>query len=106
MSGYSTGIEQMQEKMGFSSEVGTVGLSLYVVSKHSPKQGAPQLTDSTAWIRGRSVQRFSQVTCSDLYSSLGPMFLAPLSEYWGRRPVYLVSWTIFTIFQIPVSLLD
>lgn len=106
MSGYSTGIEQMQEKMGFSSEVGTVGLSLYVVSKHSSKQVAPQLTGSTAWVCDRSVQRFLQVTCPDLCSSLGPMFLAPLSEYWGRRPVYLVSWTIFTIFQIPVSFLD
>lgn len=38
MSGYSTGIEQMEEEMGFSSEVGTVGLSLYVVSKHISKQ--------------------------------------------------------------------
>lgn len=69
MSGYSTGIEQMQEKMGFSSEVGTVGLSLYVVSKHSSKQVGPQLTGSTAWVRGRSVQHFLQVTCPDLYSS-------------------------------------
>jgi hypothetical protein len=31
------------------------------------------------------------------------MLLAPLSEYWGRRPVYIVSWAIFTIFQLPVS---
>ncbi|KAL0252953.1 hypothetical protein I308_102347 [Cryptococcus tetragattii IND107] len=69
VSGYSTGIEQMQEKMGFSSEVGTVGLSLYVLG-----------------------------------FAVGPMFLAPLSEYWGRRPVYIVSWTIFTIFQIPLAL--
>lgn len=32
VSGYSTGVEQMQEEFGFSAEVGTVGLSLYVVS--------------------------------------------------------------------------
>ena len=29
--------------------------------------------------------------------------LAPLSEYVGRRPIYLVSWGLFVIFQIPVS---
>ncbi|OCF73534.1 polyamine transporter [Kwoniella mangroviensis CBS 8886] len=69
VSGYSTGVEQMQEELGFGSELGTLGLSLYILG-----------------------------------FAFGPMFLAPLSEYWGRRPVYLVSWTIFTIFQIPLAL--
>lgn len=32
------------------------------------------------------------------------MLLAPLSEYFGRRRVYLVSWFIFTCFQIPLAL--
>ncbi len=32
VSGYSTGVGQMQEEFGFSAEVGTVGLSLYIVS--------------------------------------------------------------------------
>lgn len=31
------------------------------------------------------------------------MPLGSISEFYGRRPVYLVSWGIFTIFQIPVS---
>ncbi|WRT63889.1 uncharacterized protein IL334_000815 [Kwoniella shivajii] len=69
VSGYSTGVEQMEEEIGFGSELGTLGLSLYILG-----------------------------------FAFGPMFLAPLSEYWGRRPVYLVSWTIFTIFQIPLAL--
>ncbi|WVQ93715.1 hypothetical protein IAU59_000792 [Kwoniella sp. CBS 9459] len=69
VSGYSTGVEQMQEELGFGAELGTLGLSLYILG-----------------------------------FAFGPMFLAPLSEYWGRRPVYLVSWTIFTIFQIPLAL--
>ncbi|ORY22829.1 putative polyamine transporter [Naematelia encephala] len=69
VSGYSTGVEQMQEELGFGSELGTLGLSLYILG-----------------------------------FAFGPMFLAPLSEYWGRRPVYLVSWTIFCIFQIPLAL--
>ncbi|GFZ44363.1 hypothetical protein JCM24511_02085 [Saitozyma sp. JCM 24511] len=69
VSGYSTGVEQMQKEFGFSTEVGTVGLSLFILG-----------------------------------FALGPMLLAPLSEYWGRRPVYLVSWTIFTLFQLPLAL--
>jgi multidrug resistance protein len=33
--------------------------------------------------------------------ALGPMLLSPLSEFYGRRPVYLVSWTMYLIWIIP-----
>ncbi|KAI5464641.1 major facilitator superfamily domain-containing protein [Mariannaea sp. PMI_226] len=33
--------------------------------------------------------------------SLGPMLLSPLSEFYGRRPIYLVSWFMFVIWIIP-----
>lgn len=33
--------------------------------------------------------------------SLGPMFLSPLSEFYGRRPIYLVSWTMYVVWLIP-----
>ncbi|OAA51889.1 Major facilitator superfamily domain, general substrate transporter [Metarhizium rileyi] len=33
--------------------------------------------------------------------AFGPMFLSPLSEFYGRRPIYLVSWTAYLIFLIP-----
>ncbi|KAI9793286.1 MAG: hypothetical protein M1833_000785 [Piccolia ochrophora] len=32
---------------------------------------------------------------------LGPMVLAPLSEFYGRRPIYIVSYTVFLIWIIP-----
>ncbi|KAF8857989.1 MFS general substrate transporter [Acephala macrosclerotiorum] len=32
---------------------------------------------------------------------LGPMLLGPLSEFYGRRPVYLVSFSMFIIWIIP-----
>ncbi|KAF8420224.1 major facilitator superfamily domain-containing protein [Tirmania nivea] len=35
---------------------------------------------------------------------LGPMLLAPLSEFFGRRPVYLVSFTAFIVLLIPCAL--
>ncbi|KAH7175600.1 major facilitator superfamily transporter [Dactylonectria macrodidyma] len=33
--------------------------------------------------------------------SLGPMFLSPLSEFYGRRPIYLVSWAMYVVWIIP-----
>ncbi|CCG84646.1 protein of unknown function [Taphrina deformans PYCC 5710] len=32
-----------------------------------------------------------------------PLFLAPLSEFYGRRPIYLVSFFFFFIWQIPCA---
>lgn len=36
--------------------------------------------------------------------ALGPLFLAPLSEVYGRRPVYIVSLFLFTIFLVPSAM--
>ncbi|KAL6827721.1 major facilitator superfamily domain-containing protein [Trichoderma camerunense] len=33
--------------------------------------------------------------------AIGPMLLSPLSEFYGRRPIYLVSWTMYLIWLIP-----
>ncbi|KAE9376074.1 MFS general substrate transporter, partial [Stipitochalara longipes BDJ] len=34
---------------------------------------------------------------------LGPMLLAPLSEFFGRRPIYLTSWAGFVVWLIPCA---
>lgn len=36
--------------------------------------------------------------------AVGPVLLAPLSEYFGRQPVYAVSWFLLFIFQLPIAL--
>ncbi|KAH9886328.1 major facilitator superfamily domain-containing protein [Xylariomycetidae sp. FL2044] len=33
--------------------------------------------------------------------SLGPLLMSPLSEFYGRRPIYLVSWALFLVWLIP-----
>ncbi|CAI6331964.1 unnamed protein product [Periconia digitata] len=33
----------------------------------------------------------------------GPMILSPLSEFYGRRPIYIVSFAFFFIFMIPCA---
>ncbi|QIW94779.1 hypothetical protein AMS68_000297 [Peltaster fructicola] len=35
---------------------------------------------------------------------LGPLFLAPLSETFGRRRLYIICFTIFSLLQIPSAL--
>ena len=36
--------------------------------------------------------------------AVGPVLLAPLSEYFGRQPIYLISWFFLFIFQMPIAL--
>ncbi|EEB07953.1 membrane transporter [Schizosaccharomyces japonicus yFS275] len=35
---------------------------------------------------------------------IGPMVASPLSEQYGRRPLYLIGYTVFTLLQIPTAL--
>lgn len=35
---------------------------------------------------------------------IGPLFLAPLSETFGRRKLYLTCFSIFSLLQIPTAL--
>jgi MFS family permease len=37
---------------------------------------------------------------------LGPLFLAPLSELYGRRIVYIVSMFLYFIFILPECVTD
>lgn len=34
----------------------------------------------------------------------GPMLFAPLSEYYGRRPIYVCGLALYVLFQLPVCL--
>ncbi|KAL4881872.1 polyamine transporter [Aspergillus karnatakaensis] len=36
--------------------------------------------------------------------AIGPVLLAPLSEYYGRQPIYIISWFIMSLFQLPLAL--
>ena len=33
----------------------------------------------------------------------GPLLLGPLSEFYGRNPVYLISYSLFWVFSWPVA---
>lgn len=33
--------------------------------------------------------------------AFGPMLFGPLSEFYGRRPIYLIAWAVFVLFLFP-----
>ncbi|KAM0709309.1 hypothetical protein Q7P35_003347 [Cladosporium inversicolor] len=67
--GYSSAAPDIVMAFNSSTELGTVGLSMYLLG-----------------------------------FAIGPMLLAPLSEYFGRNPVYIGSWFVLVMFQIPLAL--
>lgn len=54
------------------------------------------ITDSTTPVLGISTYL--------LGLALGPLCLAPLSEMYGRRPIYIVAMLIFTVMLLPSAL--
>lgn len=46
------------------------------------------------------------LTCSIMVAgfAVGPLAWSPLSEQYGRRPVYMLSLGLYTIFNIPCAL--
>lgn len=70
-SGYSPAQEKLTESFHVSSEVGVLGLSLYILGL-----------------------------------ALGPMTLAPLSEYYGRNNLYIIPYGIFLLFLLGSALVQ
>lgn len=70
-SGFSPASTRFVKDFGVSTEVGTLGLSLYILGL-----------------------------------ALGPMTLAPLSEYFGRSAVYILSYGIFLLFLVGSALVQ
>ncbi|KAF5346452.1 hypothetical protein D9756_010048 [Leucocoprinus leucothites] len=44
------------------------------------------------------------VTCFVIGFGIGPLFFSPLSELYGRRPIYVVSMFLYFIFTLPSAL--
>jgi len=70
-SGYSPATSKLTEHFGVSAEIGTLGLSLYVLGL-----------------------------------ALGPMSLGPLSEYYGRTPLYILPYGTFLLFLIGTAVVQ
>ncbi|CAD0089143.1 unnamed protein product, partial [Aureobasidium vineae] len=69
--GFSPASTKFAKDFGVSSEIGTLGLSIYVAGL-----------------------------------ALGPMPLAPLSEYFGRTPLYIIPYGFFLLFLLGTALVQ
>lgn len=65
---YVSGIQGVMQRFDVSSEVATLGLSLFVLG-----------------------------------FALGPLIWAPLSEVYGRKSIYIVSYTAYTAFSVAAA---
>jgi MFS family permease len=74
-------------EFGESDIVATLGLSTFVF-------GSMLITDSPDY-------GHTHIDLINSIVALGPLFLGPLSEFYGRRPIYLFSWAMFVIWLIP-----
>lgn len=79
----------MNPEFGISEIVGTLGLSTFVLgSKFN------STTDTLP---------YNTIILTSVPVALGPLLLSPLSELYGRRPIYLISWGLFVIWLIPCA---
>ncbi|MCJ1475031.1 hypothetical protein MMC13_003691 [Lambiella insularis] len=69
ISGFASTSKSFATDLNVSSEIGTLGWSIFVLGL-----------------------------------ALGPMALAPLSEYFGRVPVYIISWGIYLLLLLGSTL--
>lgn len=56
-------------------------------------------------IRSRTTITFGMTTYM-MGLATGPLLLAPMSELYGRRPVYLVSLFLFSVFVFAACLAE
>jgi len=80
----------------------------------NPYQPCPSTTASSIYSSTYD-QMDAEFNCPRVVSTLGistyvlgigfgPMFLGPLSEFFGRRPIYLIAWTLYVLWIIPQAL--
>jgi multidrug resistance protein len=65
---------------------------------------APAMSDMTADLHTSSTLVKLQQTGFVCMLGIGPLFLAPMSETFGRRTIYLLNLALFTLVQIPIAL--
>ena len=86
---YTTGLGQMQHDFNISSEpLVTLGVTTY-----------------RELVRSIETFKVRELTMRPVIGiAIGSVVLAPLSEMYGRRPIYIASMLLFTLLVIPCGL--
>ncbi|KAJ6008012.1 hypothetical protein N7540_011988 [Penicillium herquei] len=85
---YTTTYSQLMKEFNCSQEVATLGLSFFIWGL-----GLLFLTS----VSGMIANLFMRM------AGIGPLFLSPLSEFYGRRNIYITSFSLFLIWLIPCA---
>lgn len=67
---------------------------------HCSPHGAPEIAEHF------HVSTEVTTLCLSMYAvgyAVGSALIALLSEHYGRQPVYLVSWPLVCLFQLPLA---
>lgn len=78
--------------------------NLLVLSPLASSMFTPGINQIAEDLRTSSTTVVGATTGFVISLGVGPMILAPLSETFGRRKLYLVCFSIFTLLQIPTAL--
>lgn len=73
----------VMKEFGVSLEVATLGLSIFVLGL----AGAPRM----------SLSYFSSVFSIPSHLRLNPVLVGPLSEFYGRTPIYVLGFFFFLV---------
>lgn len=65
------------------------------------------LIDLLAEQDGVSIQAINlTITLFMVFQGIAPSFWSPLSDSWGRRPVYLATFTVYTLASLGLSIVE
>lgn len=75
-----------------------------IVSPLASSMFTPGISQIAKDLNASETEIIATTTGFVIFMGLGPLILAPFSETFGRRRVYIASFTIFTLLQIPTAL--
>lgn len=75
-----------------------------IVSPLASSMFTPGISQIAKDLRASEEAIIATTTGFVIFMGIGPLILAPLSETFGRRKLYIISFAIFTLLQIPTAL--
>ena len=85
------------------TNVGIIAL-MAILSPLASSMFTPGITQIAKDLDASEQEVIATTTGFVIMLGLGPLILAPFSETFGRRAVYIFSFSVFTLLQIPTAL--
>lgn len=85
------------------TNVGIIAL-MAILSPLASSMFVPGISQIAEDLNAEEQEVIATTTGFVIMMGLGPLVLAPFSETFGRRAVYIVCFSVFTLLQIPTAL--